>query len=184
MLLNPCLAVQRLWKWYQQRPPGGEGGKGNEGLFALGDGVYLFLSHGLQLFRLALPVVFHDHHGGVDFAHCQVCGCWKNDKLPCKIRPGWDGTLSRGGGEWGDERQIETKTTDTEKFTIRCWIHQWLRTILFHVSPWRNRPEPPKQEFKLSILDLVGSHVHPQLVKAGSLTMFGQWWPIIMSNKL
>lgn len=37
--------------------------------------VYLFLSKGLQLFRLALPVVFHDHHGGVDFAHRQVCGC-------------------------------------------------------------------------------------------------------------
>lgn len=37
--------------------------------------VYLFLSQGLQLFRFALPVVFHDHHGGVDFAHRQVCGC-------------------------------------------------------------------------------------------------------------
>lgn len=36
---------------------------------------YLFLSQGLQLFGLALPVVFHDHHGGVDFAHRQVCGC-------------------------------------------------------------------------------------------------------------
>lgn len=41
----------------------------------LWDGVYLFLSQGLQLFRLALPVVFHDHHGSVDFAHRQVCGC-------------------------------------------------------------------------------------------------------------
>lgn len=39
------------------------------------NGVYLFLSQCLQLFRLALPVVLHDHHGGVDFAHRQVCGC-------------------------------------------------------------------------------------------------------------
>lgn len=83
--------------------------------------VYLFLSQGLQLFRLALPVVFHDHHGGVDFAHRQVCGCWENDKLPWKIRPEWDGTLSRGG--YGS-RGRETQTTD--RFTI---IHNNMQNI-------------------------------------------------------
>lgn len=36
---------------------------------------YLFLTQRLQLFGLALTVVFHDHHGGVDFANRQVCGC-------------------------------------------------------------------------------------------------------------
>lgn len=77
----------------------------------LWNGVYLFISQGLQLFRLALPVVFHDHHGGVDFAHRQVCGCWENDKLPCKIRPERDGTLSRGGdGSGGQDTQKKTLT--------------------------------------------------------------------------
>lgn len=46
-----------------------------EGYFTSGAKFYLFIPHGLQLFGLALPVVFHDHHGGVDFANCQVCGC-------------------------------------------------------------------------------------------------------------
>lgn len=64
-----------------------------------GVGVYLFLSQRLQLFGLALSVVFHDHHGSIDFAHGQVCGCWENDKLPWKIRPERDGTLSHEG-EW------------------------------------------------------------------------------------
>lgn len=121
--------------------------KSKRGLFALGevlwDGVYLFLLQGLQLFRLALPVVFHDHHGGVDFAHRQVCGCWKNDKLPCKIRPEWDGTLSHGGNGSGG-RETETQTTDRE-------IHNNMRntpavvTILFHVNLWRHMREPPNQ---------------------------------------
>ncbi len=59
------LSRRSVFKWEDQRV----GGR-----FLLGE-VYLFLSQGLQLFRLALPVVFHDHHGGVDFAHRQVCGC-------------------------------------------------------------------------------------------------------------
>lgn len=36
---------------------------------------YLLLTKHLQLFGLALPVVLHYHHGGVDLAHCQVCRC-------------------------------------------------------------------------------------------------------------
>ena len=36
---------------------------------------YLFLSQSLELFSLALAVILHDHHGGVDLAHRQVCGC-------------------------------------------------------------------------------------------------------------
>lgn len=88
MLLNPYLAEDRqnsvqglveVLSKKEGRGGRGEKGKGNKGLLVLGeflwDGVYLFLSQGLQLFRLALPVVFHDHHGGVDFAHRQVCGC-------------------------------------------------------------------------------------------------------------
>lgn len=77
------------------------------GSLGYGFGLYLFFLHGLHVFRLALSVVFHDHHGSVDFAHGQVCGCWKNDKLPCKIRPQWDVTLSHGGnGSGGQDSQI------------------------------------------------------------------------------
>lgn len=36
---------------------------------------YLLVPESLRAFDLALPVVLHDHHGGVDFPHCQVCGC-------------------------------------------------------------------------------------------------------------
>lgn len=102
-----------------------------------GIGVYLFLSQGLHLFRLALPVVFHDHHGGVDFAHRQVCGCWENDKLPCKIRPGWDGTLSRGGGwEWVT-RHIDHRE-NSQQHAKTC---QQFGTSLFHASLWLETPE-------------------------------------------
>lgn len=155
MLLNPYLAEERQNSVQGQveavskkraRRRKKRKRKGEKGLFAYGkflwDGVYLFLSQGLQLFRLALPVVFHDHHGGVDFAHRQVCGCWKNDKLPCKIRPEWDGTLSRGGEwEWG------TRHTDYKTNHRHREIHNNMQdtpavgTILFHVNLWRDRPE-------------------------------------------
>lgn len=48
---------------------------------------YLIITRSQWALDLALPVVLHDHHGGIDFPHCQVCCCWENDKLPCKIRP-------------------------------------------------------------------------------------------------
>lgn len=119
--LNPYLAEdrQKSLQGPVEVVPGGRREKGNKSLFEfrefLWDGVYLFLPQCLQLFRLALPVVFHDHHGGVDFAHRQVCGCWENDKLPCKIRPEWDGTLSRGGEwEWGT-RHTTTTTTNSQQ---------------------------------------------------------------------
>lgn len=82
-----------------------------------GFGLYLLLLHGLHVFRLALSVVFHDHHGSVDFAHGQVCGCWKNDKLPCKIRPQWDVTLSHGGNGSGGQ-ETDSQITDTKNFII------------------------------------------------------------------
>lgn len=108
MRLNPYLQIHANASRMRYRSKGQQR-KGNKNLFLAFLNFYLFLSQGLQLFRLALPVVFHDHHGGVDFAHCQVCGCWENDKLPWKIRPEWDGTLSRGG-VWESGR--ETQTTD------------------------------------------------------------------------
>lgn len=36
---------------------------------------YLLLSESLSPFGFALPVILHDHHGGVDFPHRQVCRC-------------------------------------------------------------------------------------------------------------
>lgn len=124
ILLNPYLTEDRqnCLQGPVEVVPGGRREKGDKNLFEfrefLWDGVYLFLSQGLQLFRLALPVVFHDHHGGVDFAHRQVCGCWENDKLPCKIRPEWDGTLSRGGnGSGGQDTQQQQQVHNNMQST-------------------------------------------------------------------
>lgn len=36
---------------------------------------YLVITESLRALDLALPVVLHDHHGSVDFPHCQVCRC-------------------------------------------------------------------------------------------------------------
>lgn len=36
---------------------------------------YLLFSQSLQFLGLALAVIFHDHHGCIDFAHCQVSSC-------------------------------------------------------------------------------------------------------------
>lgn len=116
--------------------------KYNGHYLALWDGLYLLLLHGLHVFRLALSVVFHDHHGSIDFAHGQVCGCWKNDKLPCKIRPQWDVTLSHGGNGSGGQ-ETDSQITDTKKFTITCRKHQQLSQCCFipivkaYGSKWR-----------------------------------------------
>lgn len=59
---------------------------GRAALFSLRQ-QYLLITKSLRALDLALPVVLHDHHGSIDFPHCQVCCCWENDKLPCKIRP-------------------------------------------------------------------------------------------------
>lgn len=57
---------------------------------------YLLVTKGLWALDLALPVVLHNHHGGVDFSHCEVCRCWESDKLTCKIRPFWNGPWAQG----------------------------------------------------------------------------------------
>lgn len=92
---------------------------------AFGGAGYLFLSQGLQLFRLALPVVFHDHHGSVDFAHCQVCGCWKNDKLPWKIRPGEMGPCAVGKWEWGTVRKTHRNTRSHAQYSSNGGEDAW-----------------------------------------------------------
>lgn len=140
-------------------------------------GVYLFLLQGLLLFHLALPVVFHDHHGGVDFAHRQVCGCWKNDKLPCKIRPGWDGTLSRGGnGSGGQDTQTETQTTNTRNNTQQHAEYTSSRdnSVSCQSIEGQTWDSNIKNLNKCWALDMVGLFVSI-LTKESSVTIFGQW---------
>lgn len=47
--------------------------------------MYLFLSHGLQLLGLTLAVIFHDHHGCIDFTNCQVSS-WRMRKAKRKLK--------------------------------------------------------------------------------------------------
>lgn len=57
---------------------------------------YLLVTKGLWALDLALTVILHNHHGRVDFSHCEVCRCWESDKLTCKIRPFWNGPWAQG----------------------------------------------------------------------------------------
>lgn len=79
---------------------------------------YLLVTKGLGALDFALPVVLHDHHGGIDFSHCEVCRCWESDKLTCKIRPFLEWTLSaRNGrkGVWGMQTRQKNQTGTRSK---------------------------------------------------------------------
>jgi len=73
-------------------------------------------------FGFTLPIVLHDHHGSVDFSHCQVCRCWEMDKLPCTIRQG-EMDPEQGGWEWG--RDMHTTNADAQTHMHKQRVSNW-----------------------------------------------------------